>query len=820
MTTMTEGLRNNSKNCTGCGACYQVCPVDAIRMLPDAKGFYRPVVAEAFCINCSKCEIICPVLHPIVNNSTRPDCYAAWAGDELREKSSAGGLFTLLSQHILSSGGVVFGAIWTDDFYIKHVCAHSEAEIAAMRKSKYLQSSTCKTFLEVRDFLNSDIPVLYTGCPCQIAGLRKFIGNNDSNLFTADLICTEASSPALFRRYLDENYNMEEVLSYSFRDKSKGWCCDTVKVLLKDGTELVESSEKDSFQKAFHSRLLINSCCMECEFANLPRQGDLSIGDFWGIAEFDKSLDDNKGTSVVLVNSDKGKKLFAAIRENLVLCRKVPYEWSMKRNRVGNRIVSGNPGQNRFWELIKDHSFNDSVRQALENRYDIGLVGVWNSSNHGSNMTYYALYRVLKDMGLSVMMIDRAADASAEIFKAEPYLFETSPYDRFDLLSPYANKKAMKSLNARCNTFVLGSDQLLNAGLYSVFGGHVSMSWVRSNKKIISYAASFGHDFFFGNDYQRAEIAFFLRRFDYLSVRETSGVKVAKKYFAVEATQVLDPVFLCDQSHYMDLIARGKKRLPDHAYISSYIVDPSPEIAEILNLAGRKLGIPIVAMSDAQYKPDYLNNMWQTETLLGVTNEEWLANFYYSEFCIIDSFHGMCFAIMFRKPFIVILNKIRGSTRFTSLLRQVGLMSRAINSIKDLENSDQIFGQIDYDAVYKLLDAEISRSYVWLKRALSTDLPKKAFTAYDILDDRCDHLVNEYNNRVDNLNIELKRELDFYRNSLNECRRKLGLEDLVYSKETENRNNIKKKTIIDHLRRSMEFAISRSIKDLIKRLKK
>lgn len=173
---MVELLASKGKLCTGCGACYNVCPKDAIRMEPNEEGFLVPRIQRALCVNCGLCEKTCPVLNPVYKNTEQPDCYALRASDEIREKSSSGGTFTLLANEILGQGGVVFGAAWTKDWTVAHVGVEDAEHLSLLRSSKYLQSDTGKSFTEVKDYLRKGRPVFYTGCPCEIAGLYAFLG--------------------------------------------------------------------------------------------------------------------------------------------------------------------------------------------------------------------------------------------------------------------------------------------------------------------------------------------------------------------------------------------------------------------------------------------------------------------------------------------------------------------------------------------------------------------------------------------------------------------------------------------------------------------
>lgn len=715
--------------CPGCGACANVCPVDALALKPDENGLLLPLVDSKTCIGCNRCVRSCPVLHPVYTNAPAPACYAFLADDNTRFYSSSGGVFPLLAHKILEMGGAVCGAAWTEDLGVHHVLIDHTEDISALYRSKYLQSEVELVYRQIRDRLEAGQIVLFSGCPCQAAALTSYLGKEYAKLYAIDLLCCQAPSAKFFREYLDATFGLDNVSAYEFRIKEHGWNVDSHKVIFKDGTEQVRRFHEDYYQQSYHPRLMMSDACESCRFSAFPRQGDLTIGDFHGIFEHDLALSDGKGTSVILINNEKGGALLNMIRGEAAVCKEVPLEWVMN-NRVNNNFLA-HPGRDRFYALSKYMSFTKAAEYALRPRYDVGVVGIWSVENYGSNMTYYALYQVLRDMGLEPLMIERPLDS---VWKPHPIPtgFKHNPYRPFDLASLYASRGDMRALNDQCSLFLLGSDQLLNGFLYYQFEKYVAMDWVDDRNKKVAYATSFGADRFVNNDHTRAEIAYFLSKFDCLSFRDEASLEFAKNEMGVAADHVLDPVFLCDKKHFDELAARGK--VTDGKYLAAYMLDPDDEKREILTSVAEHLGLPLNIHGDKNPIYNTISEKWGVLTSEAIFNEDWLRSIAQSEFVITDSFHGTCFAIIYQKPFLTIPNTGRGAARFSSLLQALDLTDRLLSHPDQLAEKLPRLFDLDYGHAFSLLDDEVQKSRIWLVNALVPTTGKSKST-YDFLKD-------------------------------------------------------------------------------------
>ncbi|MDR3243135.1 MAG: Coenzyme F420 hydrogenase/dehydrogenase, beta subunit C-terminal domain, partial [Elusimicrobiota bacterium] len=224
----------------------------------------------------------------------------------------------------------------------------------------YVQSFIGNTLKEVKDLLDKGKSVLFCGCPCQVAGLYAFLQKDYENLFTMDLLCLYAPSPLHFKKYIDETFGKNRVLSYTFRSKINGWGHSAI-IETKDGRTFKKNIHNDTFQILFHSRRLKNKACERCLFSVFPRQADITVGDFWGISNRDSSLDDKKGTSVLLINNEKGEKLLKMAQEKAVLCKETPLQW-LGGNGTANNAHSQ---RKKFFSLFKTKSFLRAALYAL-----------------------------------------------------------------------------------------------------------------------------------------------------------------------------------------------------------------------------------------------------------------------------------------------------------------------------------------------------------------------------------------------------------------------------------------------------------------------
>ena len=317
--------------CTGCTACAAGCPKDAITMVRDSEGFSYPAVDLNACIHCGRCTAICPILRQR-EPMPLPAAFAAWnADDQIRRHSTSGGAFTALAEYILEGGGVVYGAALDGKQHLRHVACFRKEDLWRLRGAKYVQSDLGQTFREIREALKKR-PVLFSGTPCQVDGLYRFLGGKPENLTTCDLVCHGVPSPGVWEDMVRsmERRKGKAIQSVRFRDKVTDWKDSHLTLIYGDGTVDSAPLFATEYGRAFGRALFLRPCCHRCAYTNLNRPGDFTLGDFWGLGPDELPEQQTRGISLLLVNSPHGSYLF----DQLPLRRQAfPIE----------RAVAGNP---------------------------------------------------------------------------------------------------------------------------------------------------------------------------------------------------------------------------------------------------------------------------------------------------------------------------------------------------------------------------------------------------------------------------------------------------------------------------------------------
>ena len=780
---MYRKLRDKNQYCTGCSACFNTCPEEAITL--EAKGDDYSLVAcvnDDKCVGCQKCEDVCPVLNvydTFRKTYKQPSVYAVMANDEIRKDSSSGGAFTVIADYILQNRGVVCGVKWSKDFHAEFGFAFNRDEVQAFRHSKYIQVNANQTFKEIEEYLKSGQLVMFTGCPCQVAGLKSYLKENYDKLLTVDLICTEAPSEYVFKKYLEEKDSSNTIENIVFRAKKSGWRADLHTILFSDGTESDCRTWNDTYERAFHSRLMMRDVCEKCIYAEFPRMGDFTIGDYWGISEYDPEMDDKKGTSVVLVNSDKARKLFKKIEKDFYKAKKESLDF-IKTNR--NRNTRAHEQRDRFYRLLKGKNFDEAVKCALTPFHEIGVVGNWTEKNYGSELTYYALYKFLKNFGYEVKMIERPTSAPWH-GNDTPVLFRRNPYDCCDLETRLSSKIDFYDLNNNIATFIVGADQMWNPNLFEQFGKIATLDFADSTKKRISYSTSFGTDEWKYGELVNAQFRRDLANFDALSVREKTGVDICKEKFLLSAKIVLDPVFLLDKTEYLSLAGNeSNPKMGD--YIGAYILDNSKIVTMTMDLIKNAIGFPVHLMVDAfKENVDQEFDGYEKENMF---IEGWIANIANSSFVITDSFHGVCMSIIFQKQFLAIGNKNRSLCRFTDLLSKFGLIDHLITQIDEVQKKITEYNDIEYSVITPIVDDAIEESKRWLIDAINKKKePHKSVT--DVQIDKLVELISDLHAENKALKKQVSKLAGAYRQHDEVLERHEGVvnrhEDVVNSHE-------------------------------------
>lgn len=343
----------NKNHCCGCSACAQICPKQCIAMMPDSEGFCYPKINETICVKCGLCEKVCPMLKS-QNMQGQVHAWAAYCKeDKIRLASSSGGIFSLLAEEILEEGGVVFGAAFDGQMMVHHVAVESVRDLERLRGSKYLQSRIENSYADVKAYLAADRKVLFSGTACQIAGLLYFLGRPYEKLWTVDVLCHGVPTPTLWKNYLSEQNRAFKmpVRQISFRDKSQGWKKYQMAWKVEGGEIYRQPASRNPYMRLFLSNICLRPSCYDCHFKGFPRVSDLTLGDCWGVEQHSPEMDDDKGTSVVIVNTEKGNTLREKIAGRCVW-KEEKLDVLLPPTADSRKSVQPHPNRRRFFLLM------------------------------------------------------------------------------------------------------------------------------------------------------------------------------------------------------------------------------------------------------------------------------------------------------------------------------------------------------------------------------------------------------------------------------------------------------------------------------------
>ena len=301
----------DKKNCCGCSACVSICPKHCIAMQEDSEGFLYPQVDEQICVNCGLCEKVCNELHPYDTREPLQVLAAINKNEDIRLKSSSGGIFHLLAEKTIREGGVVFGARFDENWQVVIDYAEDMKGVEAFMGSKYVQARMENAYVDAKRFLNEGRKVLFSGTPCQVAGLHRYLRKPYDNLLSVDFICHGVPSPKVWKMYLEEVVKqVQSISSVEFRNKEKGWkkFCFFLRYNEIDKTvSLLSPFTENHYMKAFLKDIILRPSCYACKAKGFSSLSDVTIADFWGIETVFPEMDDDKGTGLVFVNTVRGK---------------------------------------------------------------------------------------------------------------------------------------------------------------------------------------------------------------------------------------------------------------------------------------------------------------------------------------------------------------------------------------------------------------------------------------------------------------------------------------------------------------------------------
>lgn len=358
------------EQCTGCWACKNACPMECIDMTEDKEGFLYPVIDINKCIECSLCEKACPAINiPVSNNFKEPVVYAAWSLDnEVRSASSSGGIFTELAYRILDNNGFVAGARYNTNSMVEHCLINSKEELYKLRQSKYVQSEIGQIFKDVKMLLEDGRTVMFTGTPCQTAGLLQYLNIKYDNLLLCDIVCHGVNSPLVYSRYFNElgEEHKSKVKKINFRDKRNGWNDFGTCVIFENGKEYFCSQKIEPFYRGFIKNLYLRPSCYSCQYKSFPRLSDITLADFWGINTDDTIDDIYMGVSLIMIHSQKGDIYFNSIKGKITKSKR-KIEEALLRNPciVKPSFVQSEKRDSFFNSLNSDEKLKDIISKII-----------------------------------------------------------------------------------------------------------------------------------------------------------------------------------------------------------------------------------------------------------------------------------------------------------------------------------------------------------------------------------------------------------------------------------------------------------------------
>lgn len=356
----------DAQKCCGCAACMNICPASAITMQENNDGFLFPLIDDNKCKRCNLCVNICPVqVDNIKKDLSDSTAYAVQNNNEkVRSVSSSGGVFSLLAENIINQGGIVSGAEFEDAEHVHHTIIDNKSELNRIYGSKYIQSETQYVYKKIKNELDNKRKVLFCGTPCQVAGLKCYLKKDYDELILIDLICHGVPSAKVWREFLKDEIKTEEIQKINFRDKRSGWKNYSLYIETINNKSFCRNFYETNFFKAFLSNIALRPSCYNCKFKYPNNVSDITLGDFWGIEDVYPELDDDTGTSAVIINTEKGNKLWDAVKESCKY-KNVDINTIIKCNTALTDSVTKHPKYELFFKLLEKIKFKNVINICL-----------------------------------------------------------------------------------------------------------------------------------------------------------------------------------------------------------------------------------------------------------------------------------------------------------------------------------------------------------------------------------------------------------------------------------------------------------------------
>jgi formate hydrogenlyase subunit 6/NADH:ubiquinone oxidoreductase subunit I len=777
ITKPTQSKNNTKERCTGCGACANLCPQKAISMKADLEGFLSPVIDKSCCTNCGLCVQVCPCNRLFLTNDVL-NVYAFASNDSVRSNSSSGGLFNLAAEWIISHGGVVCGAEYSADFKsVSHIVIERTVDLLPLQKSKYVQSDTGLTFRGIRDALQAGRYALFCGTPCQIAGLRNYCAVtkiNADKLFALDVICHGTPSQLVWQTFLAETTEKARseiaskllgraiissaIVNADMRSKYKGWMTNLeleLELELDDGTKInhIIRGEKHRNFSWWYVFLRLNviqrESCYNCAYANLKRQGDLTIGDFWGVDKYIDGINDKKGLTLVLANNVHGEWL---LREVCLGSKKPIVNYRLPDNIV-SQLARMQKGLNGGWlrpegrgewfdkmnsmgfyhayEYFYNLNNNATLSAKKEFRFDIGIVGWYYSGNLGDVLTNWALNYFLRSLGQRVLFIQDpyVPESKYSFFQKQNAEFVKKYYN----ISSYRTLDQLGEMNGICDKFLVSGGQIWRWQWFKKRRGFYDLGFAADNHIRTSITPSLGVDTYDLPPEEYDSDTFIncranIQKFNKIFVREENGVKILNSTFGVTAQQILDPIFFVGKAAY-ETVANVSKKNVTGDYLFAYFLNPSKATAKSVKDTAKLLGVELIYfVPPRNEKQDVHNKKMAIVTDSGISPvdgglQDWIKLISNCKYVVTDSFHCSCLSVIFQKPFVCVSPKQETNGRF-NFLYDIKLETNLLTQ-EEINNSESIAKKltllIDWTNIVSQISERVERDIVHVKKILNIE---------------------------------------------------------------------------------------------------
>lgn len=366
----------NKAKCCGCGACAQVCPKACITMKPDAEGFLYPTPYPQICVQCGICEQVCPVLNAEdMGENVMQTIVGYHRQMETRLASSSGGIFSLIAESVLQQGGKVYGVSFDENFQAHHIGIDNISSLQSLQGSKYMQSRIEQTYQQVRSDLQTGRLVLFSGVACQIAGLKHYLKQDYSNLITIDVLCHGVPSPLVWKNYLEwqSSKYQDDVKTVFFRKKNQGWKHYEVELHFSHGEVYHQPFYHDPFMRLFLSNICLRPSCYQCCFKTLERQSDITLGDCWGIQDYLPQMDDDQGTSVILIHTECGHKIISQLFDQMYY-QQAETDRALPPTADSRKSVAQHPKRKQFFNQIAKSNDMDKIVKLIRPKLTMRMI--------------------------------------------------------------------------------------------------------------------------------------------------------------------------------------------------------------------------------------------------------------------------------------------------------------------------------------------------------------------------------------------------------------------------------------------------------------